>query len=424
MLPSESSQALTPANAAPTSSRPVLLIVDDEAGPRESLNIIFKDEYQVCQANSGAKAIEILKQKPINVAVLDIRMAGMSGIELLNQIRQISPDVAVIMLTAFETVETARQALRLEACDYLSKPFELSVMRAAVAKAVERNRYSLHVRSARKNLDEIQTELHDFQFKEEMARKRGEIYGIVLHDINGPLTIISGLAAIASRQLVQASANDKPDVTEVQSQLMQIEQQVGRCLEISRRYLGFVRRQPEGVRPQVRLNQLLADLRMLLRPHPALARNDLQVSIPAEEMNVRINGTDLLQILLNLTINALQCTPQPHQVRVTARVWPEELNSALYPDTPTACFLNRGQFDNQAPLVEIIVSDNGPGIPVRPIQKIFEAFFTTKQEGQGTGLGLTIVKHLAEVAQAGLYVQTSPETGTAFHLYLAAQRVI
>jgi two-component system, sensor histidine kinase and response regulator len=400
--------------------RPALLIVDDEAGPRESLKIIFEDDYEVVVAEGGHQALELLKQHAVNAAVLDIRMGAMSGIELLNRIKQHDPDVGVIMLTAFEELETIRQALRLGACDYLSKPFDLSTMRAAVAKAIERNRCARQVRSNQEALRELHSQLTDFQLKEEIARKRGEIYGIVLHDINSPLTVISSLATVASEQLRQVSVPAENSLAAVKEELAQIDQQVRKCLEISRRYLGFARRQP-AAQPAVRVNQVLSDLGMLLRPHPSLAGNELQLFPLPEEMLVQIHGTDLIQILLNLCINAFQATAQPHRVQVTARRLAEPFDQARFRDGPHAYFVNRLGFTDRPPLVEICIQDDGPGISVVPLEKVFEAFFTTKPAGEGTGLGLSIVLHLVEQARAGLFVESAPGQGTSFRLLLQGE---
>src|ERR1700710_1913322 len=115
--------------------RGTLLIVDDEDGPRESLRVIFKGEYDLLMAEDGPTAIELAKNHYIDVAVSDIRMAGMSGIEVLERLKYIQPDIEVIMMTAFETTDTLLKALRLHACDYINKPFELATIRTAVSQA-------------------------------------------------------------------------------------------------------------------------------------------------------------------------------------------------------------------------------------------------------------------------------------------------
>ena len=118
--------------------RGTLLVVDDEDGPRQSLRVIFKDDYDLLMAEDGPTAIELAQKHDIDVAVLDIRMAGMSGIEVLERLKFVKPDLEAIMMTAFETTDTMRQALRLRACDYINKPFDIATMRAAVSQAMQR----------------------------------------------------------------------------------------------------------------------------------------------------------------------------------------------------------------------------------------------------------------------------------------------
>src|SRR5882672_8803798 len=159
-----------------------LLVCDDEEGPRQSLRIVFKETFNVLLADSGQKAIELAERHPIDAAVLDIRMGGMSGIDVLNRLKQIDPTVEVIMLTAFETIETARQALRLGACDYLNKPFDITTMRTAVKNAMERRSLSNQIRNNNDLLRNLQDELNNQKLQEEITKTRGEIYASIIHD--------------------------------------------------------------------------------------------------------------------------------------------------------------------------------------------------------------------------------------------------
>ena len=115
------------ASTAAPKRRGTLLIVDDEEGPRMSLRVIFKDNFDLLMAEDGPTAIELAQKHDIDVAILDIRMAGMSGIEVLERLRFVRPEIEAIMITAFETTDTIRQALRLRACDYINKPFDMVV---------------------------------------------------------------------------------------------------------------------------------------------------------------------------------------------------------------------------------------------------------------------------------------------------------
>src|SRR6187200_1664044 len=83
-----------------------LLIVDDEDGPRQSLQVVFKGEYDLLMAGDGFAAIELTQKNRVDVAIVDIRMRGMSGIEVLERLKYVDPKIEVIMMTAFETTET------------------------------------------------------------------------------------------------------------------------------------------------------------------------------------------------------------------------------------------------------------------------------------------------------------------------------
>src|SRR5436853_1605407 len=87
---------------APVRRKGTLLIVDDEDGPRQSLRVIFKDDYDILLADDGATAVELAQNHSIDVAVVDIRMAGMSGIEVLERLKYVAPGIEVVMMTAFE----------------------------------------------------------------------------------------------------------------------------------------------------------------------------------------------------------------------------------------------------------------------------------------------------------------------------------
>ena len=407
------------------SAKPVLLVVDDEEGPRQSVRIIFKDEYQVLLANSGEQAVEIARKSPVSVVVSDILMTGMSGIDVLKQLKDIDPAIEVIMLTAYETIETARQALRHGACDYLNKPFDVQTMRAAVARARQKHEMARDFHKSNETLRVLQQEIQDQRVKEEMMRTKGEIYASVLHDINSPLTVISGFVDIINRSLGDESTVEGEKLETIKGDLNKLTGQVGRCFEISRRYLSFLRDRDQtgSGGERVGLNQMLSDLKELLIRHPSSRGNQLAVHLLPEERVAAINGTDLLQILLNLTINALTCTDKPHRVEVSAQVFVESFDVDQFVDGPEQRFVNREGFLNTPPLLAISIQDDGPGIPSDILAKMFETKFTTKAPGKGTGLGLSIVKRLVKAGQGGIHLQTAVGKGSTFTICLPGEEV-
>jgi len=396
-----------------------MLIVDDEEGPRQSLRVIFKDDYELLMASDGASAIELAQKHKIDVAVCDIRMQGMSGIEVLERLKYVDPAIEVVMMTAFETTDTMRQALRLRACDYINKPFDISTMRAAVSNAMQRRTLESEIHNNAEQLQGMLVELQNQKIEEQIANTRGEIYASIIHDINGPLTVISGFVQLMNQRFGNASRMGVEDLEFVKDRLKIITRQVTNCIEISRRYLGFLRKQADEA-PRVPVNQLLTDLHQLVNVHPSLMNNEFVVHPLSEEIGVRINGTDLIQILLNLTVNAFQCTPQNHLVEIEGRALHEPLDLAAFKDCAETRFLNVENFENTAPVLQLSVRDNGPGIPAEVLPKIFQPYFTTKSARQGTGLGLNIVQRLIREAKGALRVETRLGQGTTFTIYLPA----
>ena len=394
-----------------------LLIVDDEDGPRQSLRVIFKDDYDLLMASDGATAIELAQNHKVDVAVCDVRMAGMSGIEVLERLKYVNPSLEVVMMTAFETADTMRQALRLRACDYINKPFDIATMRAAVANAMQRRSLESEIHNNAEKLQQLLSELQTQKIEEQIAQTRGDIYASIIHDINGPLTVISGFIQLMNQRIGTASRLETEDLEFIKDRLKVITRQVTNCIEISRRYLGFLRRHPEEG-PRAGVNQVLNDLGHLAGVHPSLQNSQFHIHPLPEDRGVKINGTDVIQILLNLTVNAFQCSSKSHQVDIDGEVLQQPLDLGSFKDGPETRWLGVEYFHNTAPLVRLSVRDTGPGIPPELLTKIFEPYFTTKGKQQGTGLGLNIVQRLVKEAGGALHVRSRLGEGTTFTVYL------
>jgi two-component system sensor histidine kinase/response regulator len=422
-LETEAASTMKSDAVQPTKRRGTLLVVDDEEGPRQSVRVIFKDDYDILMADDGAHAVELAQNNKVDVAVLDIRMSGMSGIEVLERLKYVDPDIEVVMMTAFETTDTMRQALRLRACDYINKPFDIGTMRAAVANAMQRHTLESEIHNNAEKLQQLLIELQNHKIEEQIANTRGEIYASILHDINGPLTVISGFVQLMNQRFGNASRLDMEDLEFIKDRLKIITRQITNCIEISRRYLGFLRKQTDEA-PRVGVNQLFSDLQHLINVHPSLQHNTFTVQPLGEDIGVKINGTDLIQLLLNLVVNAFQCSTQIHHVNIVGTVLHEALDLTSFKDGPETRFLFVESFANVTPLLQIAVSDNGPGIPPEILPKIFQPYFTTKGPRQGTGLGLNIVQRMIKEAKGALHVQTKQGKGTTFTIYLPAARLI
>jgi len=401
--------------------RPTLLVCDDEDGPRESLRVIFKGDFEILLARSGPEAIALAQQQRVDVAISDIRMAGMSGIEVLERLKFVDPGIEVVMMTAYETTDTLRQAIKLHACDYINKPFDVTTVRAAIASAMQKRRMREAESDGERKMEEMFTELQNHKIQEQIAHARNEIYASIIHDINGPLTVISGFVQLMNTRLANATTPTTEDMEFVRDKLKTVQRQTASCIEISRRYLSFLRRSENADHVGVGVNQLLADLDQLVRVHPSLGNHQFTVHRLEHEAAVRMNGTDLLQILRNLAVNAFQASHVPHAVEISGQVLDQPLDLAMLRDGPVDRVLNVESCENTAPLLMLTVRDTGPGIPEEILPKVFQPYFTTKGEKQGTGLGLSIISRLVKQAGGVLHLHSVAGEGTSFTLYLPAK---
>lgn len=121
-------------------SKENILVIDDELAPRESIRMVLKDHYVVSTANGAHEGLQKMDENPADLVVMDIKMPKMDGITALQVIKKNHPDTEVILLTAYASLETARDAIRFGAFDYLIKPFDKDDVLLVVEKGLKKRR--------------------------------------------------------------------------------------------------------------------------------------------------------------------------------------------------------------------------------------------------------------------------------------------
>jgi len=143
-------------NPVSVSTKGRILIVDDELVVRDSLGKWFNSEGYTAQPAAGAReALEIIQHKEFDIALLDIKMPGMDGMELQARLKEADPDLTIVMMTGYASVETAVQALKRGAYDYITKPVDPDELSHLVAKALEHQRARREVARLREDLQEV-----------------------------------------------------------------------------------------------------------------------------------------------------------------------------------------------------------------------------------------------------------------------------
>jgi putative two-component system response regulator len=130
---------------------PNILIVDDEIGPRESLRMILKTNYNVYCVENGYAAIQMIQQNEMDIVTLDLKMPGISGIDTLKEIREIDPNVMVIIITGYGTLKTAIEAMRYGVFDYIPKPFNVPEIMGIIDKSIQRRKLNLKIKEVVSN---------------------------------------------------------------------------------------------------------------------------------------------------------------------------------------------------------------------------------------------------------------------------------
>ena len=152
-LDEESSLPVVPAGTKAT-----ILVVDDEAGNRESLERIFvREGYRVLTADSGRRALDVCRSHRVHVVVTDLMMPAMSGMDLLKALATVAPDAEVVLMTAYGTIETAVEAIRAGAYDFVEKPLKRMQIVKTVEKALERHALVAENKTLRAELTALKT---------------------------------------------------------------------------------------------------------------------------------------------------------------------------------------------------------------------------------------------------------------------------
>jgi signal transduction histidine kinase len=371
-----------------------VLVIDDELGPRESLRMLLKNEFEVITAESVSKGLEFLKEKQPDAIIMDIRMPDMTGIEGLREIRHIDPNVSVIMLTGFGALETAQEAIRLGANDYVKKPFDTREMVDTVRRNVQRSEINRRRAHTEQELQDLNRRLvHELATKDRMA-SLGQASAELVHDLRNPLTVILGYVQILSEDLEKTRKASDGETQEAFDYIDVISSSVRRCRDLIEAWLNLARAGSRNFQP-VALAQLVRETVHHVDRTARHRRGRIECEVQDDHVLVHGDNLQLSRVLQNLLGNAMDALPQQDGVIAV-----------------------RCRKDGPYALVE--VQDNGCGIPASQMDKVFEPYFTTKSVSQGTGLGLFITCKIVEDHGGTVIIESREGAGTVAVIRLPA----
>jgi signal transduction histidine kinase len=373
--------------------RPSVLCVDDEPNLLAGLVHTLRRRFRVVTAESGQEGLRLLETpRPFDVIVSDYRMPGMDGAEFLRRSRQAAPGAVRVLLTGHASLEGAIAAVNEgHVFRFLMKPCPPEVLVGAVEAAAAEGRA---VAAERHGLEEEIADLSGELKEASRLATVGRLASSFGHEINNMVAVLDGTIDGIRDSVRRGDAIDPEDMAALAH--------VRRHLFSHGRSLMRLGKPSSASTGSADLGRCVADSVAMLRETGPLRRPEVVIELPPEPVHVVLGETPLEQILLNLIKNAADAVKgvrgREPRIRVVATVDPVK------------------------GIASCTVEDNGSGIPAHSMERIFEPFHTTKEPGQGTGLGLFVVRHIVESAGGKVAATSQAGAGSAFTFTLPIDR--
>ncbi|HEY7350920.1 MAG TPA: response regulator [Ktedonobacterales bacterium] len=406
-------QAHTLANAlTPPIGQGRILVVDDEPGVLTTIQAILKMEgYDVRGAASGHDALNILREQAFDLILTDLRLGSDDGLEMLAELRKLAPDTVAIVLTGYASLESAIEAMRQGAYDYLVKPTDVEELKLTVARALERQRLQRELAERVGELESANQKIQRFnsdlrrqvgaatealqQKIDELAQAKAALedaqqqqnlfLAMVAHELMNPATAIIGYAQYAGQP------NQKPEritgsIGSIVSQGERLKRLIRDLQDISRLATG----QFELQRTSCDLFALVSDTIEQFRSTHTSHHFTLITQEDASNLQGSYDRDRIIQAFGNLLDNAVKYSDS--DTMVTVRLWTDEGWDCLS------------------------VHDEGMGIAPEAQAHLFKPFGRLEparsRKIKGSGLGLYITKGIIEAHDGQLLIESGEGTTT------------
>jgi len=383
-----------------------ILAVDDEIYNLESLQRTLRGDYRVITTTSPSEALKIFQSEPVQLVIADQRMPEMTGTELLEKMKQISPYPIRIVLSAYTDIEYLIDAInRGEVYRYITKPWEPNELRIIIKNALEfyqseqkRRELILQLEKKNRELTQQNEALAEALRQLEVAQKKlvemerysmiGKMAGMIIHDLKQPLDIIRSAADTMAR--MELETDERIEIADM------IKYEVQRFLELIHELLEYSRGTFSLEIEEMMLSDFIMVMENRLRNFLKNFPVDVRFVSTQKDAQVRLDRHRFQRVLMNLVKNAIESfsiTKSDRSPRIT-------IQTRVDKDT-----------------IVFSIQDNGPGIPEEIQQDIFTPFVSGKKT-YGIGLGLAIVKRIVDEHGGDIKFSSSPEEGTTFTIRL------
>jgi signal transduction histidine kinase len=356
---------------------PKILVIDDEEIVREScVRILENQDYQVRTAEDGITGLEILQEYQPDLVLVDLKMPGMSGFEVLESIFTFDATIVTIVITGFATVNSAVEAMKKGTYDFIPKPFQPDELRLIVRRGLERRKLVLETIALRN--------------EKEMLREH--FAAIVSHELKSPLGAVQQNLYDLAEDLDQIlSESQKERVQRLQNRIQDLIKLINTWLRVISVDINNIQEQFE----QISLNPIIEQAVEIIEPHAV--RKDIKISLNVQDPLSEIEGDEgtLTEAIVNLLTNAVKYSKMGGGIEISAK--------------------QNGDY------IQISVSDTGVGIAEDDITFIFSDFYRGKNlpEGErGSGVGLSITKRIIKAHHGSIAVESVLGKGSVFTINL------
>lgn len=358
-----------------------VVVIDDDYAMRLSCEqTLSRVGYQVESFGDGAHGLEAVSASQPGLVLVDLKMPGLSGLDVIARLHGIDPTITIVVITGYATIGTAVDAMKAGAYDFLPKPFSPDELRLIVRRGFERRR--------------LQLQSHACEMERELQRRRFVTF--VSHQLKSPLVAVRQyldvLRELGDSPEAHAKRQEWLDRCRVRTdELLRL---IDDWLTLAQLEGGTLARQ----RIRVDLGELLPRVTAAYESLAAREGVTLAMESPAEAYPVRGDPTCIGVLFDNLVANAVKYNRRGGRVCVRAARQPGEI------------------------VVEI--ADTGVGIPAAALPFVFDDFYRVRQPGrhkvEGTGLGLPICRRIAAELGAVIDVESTEGEGSTFRVRLPA----
>lgn len=407
---------------------PRVLIVDDEESVTVTIAAILEmDGYSVATALRGDDALKQIAAEEFDLVLTDLRLDDFDGMDVLAAARRKSAETVGIVLTGYASIDSAVTALREGAYDYMLKPADVVVLRATVARGIERRKLGEQLRArvadleaANRTINELNESLQgrvaqataelqsSYEKLQELDKLKSQFLSIASHELKTPITAMSGFVQIAVRRIKRRldagrpnEADWKRDEETLLGQLEVVQRQTAKLARLVDELLDVSRLESGRLELRVSDVDLPALVAEVMRRHQQMAtKHELRLHCdPEQKLGARGDRDRLEQVLNNLIGNAMKYSPDGGAIDVTVtRAGEQE--------------------------IEFSVADHGIGIQPAELARVFGLFYRSPdrlaRDAGGMGLGLYITKEIVDRHNGRIWAESEVGKGTTFHVALPA----